>query len=257
MVKQVFAILSRKHRPDTRLLSACLDGALADDAAAALTAHVATCAACARELAGLQSVRAVLASLPQEEAPRSFRLRAADQAPAPRRQPALSARLLPLLSAGAAVAFVALVAVSVLGGGNGGARDQAATARFAAAATPPATSIVPAAAAQPATSAAQAFAPADRAASPAPAGAAPGNAPAGPETGTSSAAAASTPVTAAAAPTTTTAAAAPTPASRRRQAASGAPSSGWDWAEWSAAAAAVVTIGAGGASVWQWRRRRR
>jgi anti-sigma factor RsiW len=116
-VKNVLAVLGRKHRPDARALSAYLDRALSPGEASAIEAHVATCAACARELAGLHAVRSLLSSLPQADVPRSFHLRPADVAQ-PRRQPSLALRLMPALSGAAAIAFAVLLAVSLSGIGE-------------------------------------------------------------------------------------------------------------------------------------------
>ena len=55
-------------------LSAYLDGELAPGDAAALERHLATCAECRVELAGLREVRALLRALPQPALPRSFAL---------------------------------------------------------------------------------------------------------------------------------------------------------------------------------------
>ncbi|HKS68809.1 MAG TPA: zf-HC2 domain-containing protein, partial [Ktedonobacterales bacterium] len=55
-------------------LSAYLDGELAPGDDAALERHLATCAECRDELAGLREVRALLRALPQPALPRSFAL---------------------------------------------------------------------------------------------------------------------------------------------------------------------------------------
>lgn len=70
-------------------LSAYLDGELAPGDAAALERHLAECAECRDELAGLRNVRALLRALPQPELPRSFALPSttATSAAAPPRAP--------------------------------------------------------------------------------------------------------------------------------------------------------------------------
>lgn len=59
----------------TELLSAFLDRRVETDEAAFLERHLAECAACAEELAGLDAVRALLGRLPAIPPPRSFELR--------------------------------------------------------------------------------------------------------------------------------------------------------------------------------------
>jgi anti-sigma factor RsiW len=62
------------HDAQHERLSAWLDGALAAEERAALEAHLATCAACQRELEGLRQVRALLRALPAPTPPRPFLL---------------------------------------------------------------------------------------------------------------------------------------------------------------------------------------
>lgn len=70
-------------------LSAYLDGELAPGDAAAIERHLASCAECRDELAGLREVRTLLRALPQPALPRSFALpsTAATPAAAPPRAP--------------------------------------------------------------------------------------------------------------------------------------------------------------------------
>lgn len=81
-------------------LSAYLDGELAPDDVAALERHLATCAECRDELAGLREVRTLLRALPQPALPRSFVLpettaRSAPRTPAPTPLPTASVRARP------------------------------------------------------------------------------------------------------------------------------------------------------------------
>lgn len=90
-VTKVLRKLFHGHQPDTEALSCLLDGRLDAAAGKALEEHVAACAACATRLDELHEVRTLLSAMQRVEAPRSFRLRAADvagraeQAPPPRR----------------------------------------------------------------------------------------------------------------------------------------------------------------------------
>ena len=142
-VKNLLATLLRAHPADTAL-SAAADGSASDAARARVEAHASTCATCRARLDEYTSVRAMLASLPFEDAPRSFRLsRAHASAPARPVPPAhagrdLAQRAMPALAAVAAVAFVALIGVDVLGGGSGNnatAGPQLAAVREAPSAT--------------------------------------------------------------------------------------------------------------------------
>ncbi|MGH7633156.1 MAG: zf-HC2 domain-containing protein, partial [Gemmatimonadaceae bacterium] len=104
----MLAVLGRTHRPNERRLSEYLDSVLLASEAAAMAAHVATCATCAGRLAELRALHTVLATLPQADAPRSFRLRAADVAPVRPAPTPLSLRLMPALTGAAFVAFAVL-----------------------------------------------------------------------------------------------------------------------------------------------------
>lgn len=121
-------IFNRKHEPDTVALSALADGALDATQTGALEAHVAGCAACSAELAGMRQVRSLLQALPEQDAPRSFRLREADVSPAPRHapQPPGLMRLMPALSAAAAIVFVVALSADLTSGGGNGDGDLAA-----------------------------------------------------------------------------------------------------------------------------------
>jgi hypothetical protein len=123
-VKNLLATLLRAHPADTAL-SAAADGSASDAARARVEAHASTCATCRARLDEYTSVRAMLASLPFEDAPRSFRLSPAHAAAPARPVPparggrALALRAMPALAAVAAVAFMALVGVDLIGGSNG------------------------------------------------------------------------------------------------------------------------------------------
>ena len=122
-MKRLLAIFTARHQPDRGALSAYLDGQLAADRAAALEAHVASCAACTETLEGMREVRAMLRALPEAEPPRSFRLRASD-VEAPGRARAIAApppslmRAMPVLSAAAVVVFAIAVAFDAAGNGS-------------------------------------------------------------------------------------------------------------------------------------------
>ena len=121
-------IFSREHQPDTVALSALADGELDPTQTGALEAHVAGCAACSAELAGMRRVRSLLQALPEQDAPRSFRLREADVSPAPRQAPQQLGllRLMPALSAAAAIVFVVALSADLTSGGGNGDGDLAA-----------------------------------------------------------------------------------------------------------------------------------
>jgi anti-sigma factor RsiW len=122
-VKRLLAIFTGKHQPDRDALSALIDGALTPERASALESHVATCEACTTMLEGMRHVRTMLGALPEVEAPRSFKLRAADVAapgrtvPAP---PSTLMRAMPVLSGAAVIIFAIAVSFDVAGGGSDG-----------------------------------------------------------------------------------------------------------------------------------------
>ncbi len=109
------------HAPDVNALSAQLDGQLDAVAASRLAAHLASCEACRAALAGLRETRDALRAMPELEAPRSFRLRAADveprTAPAPS-HPSPTLRWAPAVSAIAAAVFVVALGVDLRSGGS-------------------------------------------------------------------------------------------------------------------------------------------
>ncbi len=280
-MKNVLAVLRRKHRPNTRALSAYLDRAVSADEAAAIEAHVATCVACARELAGLQAVRSLLSSLPQADVPRSFHLRPADIAPQARPQASLALRLMPALSGAAAVAFAVLLAVSFSGIGqhHSNATSPEAARFLAAGASSTGTS-----AAAPGTSGAKAVAPtAPTPGGPAAAGAqVPAATPANvqaqpaapvtnpdqgaePSTGTSAATSASNSLTDTAnspekalAPPAAAHAGTPSAGEATTSAQTATSSSSdRDWLLWATVAVAVVALASGAVSVRTWARRQR
>lgn len=126
VVKNVLAILRRAHQPDATL-SAYVDGSARDSERGRVEAHVLACPRCAQRLEDLRSVRAALASLPQLDAPRSFRLHPSDVAkPVPVSGPSFTARAIPAFAVAAVVAFAVLVALDVRGGGAGNASPRLA-----------------------------------------------------------------------------------------------------------------------------------
>ena len=102
-----------KHLSDD-MLNAWLDHDLPDTERAAVEAHLPQCAACRREAETLAALKAALASLPQVDPPRSFRL-TPDQARQARPGPAAvrpTLRLLPIVRSLSIAAVVALLVVS-------------------------------------------------------------------------------------------------------------------------------------------------
>jgi anti-sigma factor RsiW len=120
----------RGHRPDVEALSAYADGTVDAAGRARVEAHMAACEACRARLAALQRVRAALAAMPVPEAPRSFRLREADIAAAPRARPAASWRALPLAGAATVVLFSAVLGVDLLTRGSDDGPSAGLTARL-------------------------------------------------------------------------------------------------------------------------------
>jgi hypothetical protein len=115
-------------------LSAYLDGALTAGRVQRIDAHLGSCEACTVHLEGLRQARAVLRSLPQAEAPRSFALtpemaRRPVAGPAPQRgvQPLVGG--LRVASGGLAVAFVLALIAAVGAGGNGNSSSDDAAVR--------------------------------------------------------------------------------------------------------------------------------
>jgi anti-sigma factor RsiW len=136
-VIELLGLFRRTHRPDAELLSAHLDGRLDAVAAARAEAHIASCEACRVRLAELRTMRDMLRSLPDADAPRSFRLRPSD-VPSPvvtRRAPG-AVRAMPMLGAVAAVVFAAVLGfdLSRSGGSTQGTASLTASQPVAAAA---------------------------------------------------------------------------------------------------------------------------
>lgn len=131
-MNKLLQFLLRRHRPDLPALSAYADGRLGATESRALEAHLATCAACQAELAGLRAVRDALRALPQVDQPRSFRLRATDVERAPARPSAgglgRAMRLAPALSAAAVLVFVIAVGADLARGGSHGAQLASSSA---------------------------------------------------------------------------------------------------------------------------------
>lgn len=109
------------HEPDVNALSARLDGQLNAVATARLDAHVQSCEACRVTTDGLRATRDALRSMPDVEAPRSFRLRAADVERRPATAPWQASPMLrwaPAVSAVAAVVLVVALGVDLRPGGS-------------------------------------------------------------------------------------------------------------------------------------------
>jgi anti-sigma factor RsiW len=127
----------RGHSRWEAMVDASVDGALSPREAARLEAHRSACAACSRALEATLALKAALATLPEVEAPRSFRLTPAMVAakPAVRRPgPPLAVYRFAQAAGGVALAaFVAVVVIDLGDPGRGGDGDNlAAGAREAA-----------------------------------------------------------------------------------------------------------------------------
>ena len=127
---KVLRLLFRGHQPDVEALSCLLDGRLDAAAGKVLEDHVAACAACATRLAELREVRTLLSSMQRVEAPRSFRLRAADVAGWTERAASapLRAAFAPYAAAAAAVVVFALVLATDLATRDGADSGASLTA---------------------------------------------------------------------------------------------------------------------------------
>jgi hypothetical protein len=131
-VKNLLRFL-RGHTPDIVALSAKLDGALDERDAARLDAHLMSCAACAGVLDGLRATRAALRAIPPVDAPRSFRLRAADvEAMAAREERRAPAQRWAPLAAGCAAIVLAVIIGASLYANRGSSTNQAATGALSA-----------------------------------------------------------------------------------------------------------------------------
>lgn len=127
-MNEVLGMLLRRHRPDNEALSALLDGQLAGRKLDAVQAHVASCDVCRDRLEALRRTREALRALPQAEAPRSFRLRAADvAAPETRRRAPVAMRAMPVLGAAAALVFIAVLGTDLARGGGSATGGNEAT----------------------------------------------------------------------------------------------------------------------------------
>jgi hypothetical protein len=139
-MNEVLAVLLKRHRPDNEALSALLDGRLADRERDALEAHVASCDACRARLDALHRTRDALRSLPQLDAPRSFRLRAADVATSvPVHRAPVAARAMPLLAAAAALVFIVVLEADLAGGSSTGSSQMSGLRAMSAATSGPPT----------------------------------------------------------------------------------------------------------------------
>ncbi len=118
-MNEVLEVLLRRHRPDNEALSALLDGQLDGRKLDAVQSHVASCEPCRERLAALRRTRDALRAMPAVDAPRSFRLRAADvAAPAPVRRAPVAMRAMPMLGAAAALVFIVVLEADLSRGGS-------------------------------------------------------------------------------------------------------------------------------------------
>ncbi len=133
-MNKMLELLRRRHRPDNESLSALLDGQLAGRQLDAVQAHAASCAACRDRLAALRRTRDALRALPEVDAPRSFRLRAADvAAPAPVRRMPVAIRAMPVLGAAAALVFIVVIEADLARGGSSTSNQATGLQAFSAA----------------------------------------------------------------------------------------------------------------------------
>jgi hypothetical protein len=125
-VNRLATLFGRGHAPDIENLSALVDRQLDVEAARNTEAHVATCAVCAAEVEGMRRVKAMLAAMPELDAPRSFRLRPSDVA-VPRRPTRGAAsgamRWAPALSGVAAALFLVVLGTDFATRDGAGERD--------------------------------------------------------------------------------------------------------------------------------------
>ena len=137
---------TNQHREDwdeqCERLSAYLDSELGAAERAALERHLPGCARCQAELADLRGVRALLRALPTPAAPRSFALPDDGAVPRPiataatarrsaRQATGALARAMEWVGSVAAVAGLALLLGTALGGPHGGAASTTGSAQFA------------------------------------------------------------------------------------------------------------------------------
>lgn len=121
------------HTPDIEVLSERLDGRLTSDQARLTDEHVASCKVCAAAMDELRGTRLLLSATPEVDAPRSFRLRAADVAD---RVPARThggfglMRWSPALSGAAVAVLVVTIGINYVssGGGSGSSSGRDASA---------------------------------------------------------------------------------------------------------------------------------
>lgn len=140
-----FVTLVRPHSRTRADGNAYADGELAPAARQRFEKHLRRCEQCSRAVAASREVKALLATLPTEQVPRSFRLTSqmvsAPAAPAPRRRNPAPLRFAQATTALAAFALVALVTVGALGGNSSPdmgttAADSALTSNQSKAASP-------------------------------------------------------------------------------------------------------------------------
>jgi hypothetical protein len=101
------------HNQVAELLSAYIDGEVTGDERALVETHLATCVACARDLASLRQTVTMLRQLPPVAAPRPFTLRESDVAPIRPARPAWWQRP---WAQGLVAATAVLLCVVVVGG---------------------------------------------------------------------------------------------------------------------------------------------
>jgi hypothetical protein len=115
-VKNLLRFLSRNEHPTGESLSALSDGTLSGAELTRVDAHVSGCERCKAEVDGFRRIHAALASLPEVETPRSFRLREADVRAPVRAQAggtSIGLRLAPFAGAAAVLVFAAVVVADI------------------------------------------------------------------------------------------------------------------------------------------------
>jgi hypothetical protein len=139
-VKKLLSLFRRTAHPDREALSAHLDARLGPAEAAAMTAHLASCAICRTEFDALAATQRLLQSLPDAEPRRSFRLRPSEAEPRPLyRAPSPVLRVVPMLGAAAVIVFAIAAGIDVFSRGGSSNSSADRTTAFGRVASAPTT----------------------------------------------------------------------------------------------------------------------